>query len=416
MTLIYGVYVETGPGWRTFLFTAILYFVAFVSPNEGVAQDYGEPYALKLGVYALDPTYDRGFRISAYLPHSTLVFPVPGKERNFSNFTASLVVTQLGQRVYVPKGEIAGKFSIVYGRQQLIFHSDSSLCPMNDSDCDDDSSIPVSRGDVAQIVNENKDGYAHLRLYKTPTREGLIKVGDLKRYLAQGWITDTRVRYPILERIQHIVVSSMSTECGQTRRQISEKDVRGEVGAELSVSAVVKVFFGFGAHAKMSASTGKSWELTEEFGSKEYAHQISILRIRNLVENRNEVYFVGAKYACVKVGFQRQKIFVTELSLFDQEGTLRGLFDFKQIYGWEGTPSARSKPYKIFSLNGRRPFFTSVNSHGEYWRIFQKFYADLQNVGLSAILLSEFNASCPRRKQSDGTFIPKLCRQYLRAK
>jgi hypothetical protein len=69
-----------------------------------------------------------------------------GTVRDIGNRTYEKVITQFGQQVYIPRSSIAGKFKDIYGNQEYIFHADEYMCPSEEPDCDEDTSIPISRG------------------------------------------------------------------------------------------------------------------------------------------------------------------------------------------------------------------------------------------------------------------------------
>ena len=398
--------------------TAILLFSCLTTSAISTiasANDLGEVFVLRQGVYALDTTYDRGFRSSAYLPHTTLVFK-EGTVRDIGTKTYERVITQFGQQVYIPRSSIAGQFKDLYGNQEYIFHADEYMCPSEEPECDEDTSIPISRGDVAEILDETSSGRSALRIHKHTDIDGYITSSKLQRLLAQGWVTDTRVRYPKYMKLSHNKIDALSTDCGVTKKSISKATLKTEVSAGISISSVLKSIFGIEAEATVGASSGLEKELSQEIGSSDHSYDVGVLKIQDNEQNAELTYFTSAKYRCLISGPHKQKLFVEELMLFDNSGTLRGFFSFEQLYGWSGTLTPDSAPYRLFGLNNRRAFFTSINSHGEYWRVFQKFYDELKNVSLSAILMSEFNASCPRQKQQDGSFTPTLCRQKLRVK
>lgn len=217
-------------------------------------------------------------------------------------------------------------------------------------------------------------------------------------------------------KLSHNKIDALSTDCGVTKKSISKATLKTEVSAGISISSVLKSIFGIEVEATVGASSGLEKELSQEIGSSDHSYDVGVLKIQDNEQNAELTYFTSAKYRCLISGPHKQKLFVEELMLFDNSGTLRGFFSFEQLYGWSGSLTPDSAPYRLFGLNNRRAFFTSINSHGEYWRVFQKFYDELKNVSLSAILMSEFNASCPRQKQQDGSFTPTLCRQKLRVK
>ncbi len=401
--------------------------------TSAAADQFGDPYFLWQGTFALDPKLDpvrRSYRISTYLPPTTLFFIKIAEPIIIGGAEYTRIITQHGQDLLVRTSAIAGgnnpkKFKDVYGEQQFIFHEDSYMCPEDHKNCLESTGIEIRRGDVLWGEPVGTD---FVRLKKTfvaghlkETKVGYLTSAAFEQYKANNTLTDASQRYPRLLHKKTTQLTSIDTACGQTSRSINIKTLKTEISTSVEPTGFIPWISNvFNIKFKLGRETEDRDVVEAEYGGPNIATEHSEVIILepdnqgNFDKGNRRIFYIGAQIECLQVGNFRQKIFVKSLSV--KEGTLlRWAFNFEDFYQVEGTLASHSPQFKIFSLNGNRAYLTSINSWRDYEKAMKIWTEQIDDVSIAAIFMNKFNATCPTKKRG-GRVSREVCQQRLSVK
>jgi hypothetical protein len=219
----------------------IVLLVYLVLPCLTFAKSFENVFFLWQGSYARDPYTKEGRKICSYLPPTTLVFKKDKKLRRINNIEYALVTTQHGNDLLVVNNTISKRsYKTVFGDQAIIFHQNKYICPQDNKNCSE--GIDITRGDVLELV-ETSD-YVHLRKTRKINDikrvvDGYLPLSRYNKFRKTGILTDARKNYPkyILKSANKI--ESLSTNCGQIKKEVDMTSLATELKETVSPTGFI---------------------------------------------------------------------------------------------------------------------------------------------------------------------------------
>ncbi|WP_193182744.1 hypothetical protein [Nisaea sediminum] len=407
--------------------------------TAAMAADFGSRYIVKSGLYPSDHVYDRGFRIPIYLPYGSIFFLDPEKQERDGKIR---IISQFGQRYLIDKENIYFKnengsikdrtVSNLYGDQHLVFRGNFAACLVSSDSsdrygsCDEDSKVPISRGDVSQVFEGVDAGWVELKFYDKRFDKVFLSKEKLDSLIEGGLVTDLRKKYPRYLRLSKAKVESLSTKCGSPIEKVSydqiEKGVSGAVKVEgsfgFSLASIIDTVLGLEFRASASKKKSEVITLKEFLGGESHGVEVFALLVRDYKENLTRQFDIMMKTRCDKSSGRKPNIYIERIEIYEKDNPAPVLdVEFSQLYNWgrDEEISTSSPPYQVWKKNNNRMFFTSINTRNDYWNVFNVFLEDTEDVDLAALFISEFNASCVRARIR-GNYPYKDCSEILPVK
>lgn len=419
--------------WRLAIASAVL-LLGFQQPSYGATPFAPTPaYYLANRTFALEPNLGDDTakrRIVTFLPDHTLLF---NEVKPLVTFVEKeeykTVITQHGFRVLIPAASISkSSFRTKYGRQTIIYHVDGEACPLSNIDCDDTSSIPISKGHVLELISRDENLVKLKVEYDGEANIYAVKAGKFEAMRLRGDLTDAAVPYPryLVNGISYF--DSLGTSCGDKKENVTFKSLKGEIEASAEPGDLIAALHRLSGVFKLNLSiTGKaelekSETIKSEYGSdttalRFYKVRLSVLDRGLISENggreEKDLYIVE-ELACLGQGPMATPIYVQSATV-KEDVKLLGSFDFERFYpnlkNMEEYKKESSPQFQVYQKNGGRPFLVSVNSNKQYNDVVGKIIEQVEDSSLAAILVQTFNSSCPETK---GVYNYRvICRNLL---
>lgn len=405
----------------------------------GHTDDFGSSYMVSGGIYPADTQDDRGYRIPIYLPWGSIFFVANEQDKLEENWVK--VISRFGQEYYIGTNNLTFDKSDqtfdrtvknLYGDQEYVFHGMDYFCPVargsrnKYKDCNDDEEKKlIPRGSVAQAVEADDDEIVELKLYEESEDVYVfLRKEEFKVLIEKGLVTDLSISQPRFLRKSRIKVESLSVSCGNPIKRISYEEIEVGLSGGFSLGNFITSILGSEFSAKASKNKGDKVVLETNLGGVDHGVNAYILEVKDLRDGKARQFDIFTQTKCIASSRTKPDIYIERLEVYEN-GALNPLveIEFSEIYDWPEEPEEEEQrlttndaPYKVWGNNNKRPFFSSINSREDYWNIHAAFLKDTEDTDLANFLISEFNASCGRRKNKLGKVPHEECMKLLPAK
>jgi len=412
--------------------SVVLFSALFASSNQANAQDFGPPYWLNLGDFALDPDYSErgtgqfGYRIVTYLPRTTLVFKQPtnryptlGEVRSVDGKKYVEVLTHHGLNVLVRRTRISEQpfhenygdvTNLEEGTTRYILYEDIEVCEER-PDCV--TGFPVTKGDVITVESTNL-GVVKVQLYRNnQIYEGVLLEDKLQNLIEKGKAINLRQRFPSYlydGKIRN--VDELGLQCGQKQVTVDRKATATKAGGGISISDLIPVI---NFEAKATAEKENEVRLVSNQGGDHLAKDYQVVTVtvprnkRSNSERSVRRFGIESVIKCTDDGSDRpvfrRNLFIQELSSDNRDNNLlEAIISFEDIHDNVSVDNidGSSSQWKVYQNNYKRIFLTSINTRSYYENAIEIWTSRLGgDANLAHILLSVFNASCPEQTRKE---------------